>query len=112
MGPRIKDLVGQVLTNKDGSPLQGTMVFATPAPHCVSGTRDIIIEFLDGKIHGTPAIRFSDGQQEDWENGNFIKVVHPPYNKAKCVKADIKKMKDYLRQQKEWAKEKEPKRFT
>jgi hypothetical protein len=104
MGPRIKELIGQVFIDKDGNPFQDTIFFTTPAPHLVSGTRDIVIEFLDGKVHGTPAIRFYDGQQENWENGNFVEILYPPYNKAKYVKADIKRMKEQIRRQKEWAK--------
>jgi hypothetical protein len=49
-------------------------------PEATGGIRTTVYHFKEGKLHGTPAIQYPDGLEEDWDNGNFIKISLLPWS--------------------------------
>ncbi|MDR0312708.1 MAG: hypothetical protein LBI14_03850 [Treponema sp.] len=80
MGPREKELIGKIFKDKDGKPYQDVRFLQVPNRKYATGYMVTVLNFRDGKLHGSPAIVYPDGWEEDWEDGNFIKVSRPPYN--------------------------------
>ncbi|MDR0313992.1 MAG: hypothetical protein LBI14_10385 [Treponema sp.] len=77
--PREKELVGKVFTDEEGRPYQGQRFILRRDESYVQGFEETGVCYRDGKIHGSPAIEYHDGLKEEWENGNFIKVLKLPY---------------------------------
>jgi hypothetical protein len=80
MGPREKELIGKIFKDKDGKPYQDVRWLCVPNKEYAMGAVITIINYRDGKLHGSPAIKYPDGWEEEWEDGNFIKVLRPPFN--------------------------------
>jgi len=78
MSPREPEKIGQIFKDEDGKPLEGQKVLKQPDEDSTTGFIDTFYSFKNGKIHGTPAIEYPDGQEEDWDNGSFVKIALPP----------------------------------
>jgi hypothetical protein len=69
----------RVFTDKEGKPYEGQMVEMIPDMDTVSGFRSTHLWYDNGKLHGKPAIKYPDGQEEEWNNGKFVSVMKLPY---------------------------------
>ena len=77
MIPREPKLIGKSFL-KENKPLNGRYVYKTPNPNHPTGWTKTVYFFKNGKLHGTPAMIYPDGREEDWDNGNFIKISFMP----------------------------------
>jgi hypothetical protein len=79
MIPRNPELAGKTFRDENGKPLEGTKYLIVDDASMYFGFSSIILNYMNGKLHGTPAVKYPDGQQEVWENGQFISLLAPPY---------------------------------
>ena len=70
---------GKIFCDSDDKPHNGEMFYDIPDDSYTTGFLTTILHFKDGKIHGSPAIIYPDGMEEEWDNGAFVKVIKPPY---------------------------------
>jgi hypothetical protein len=79
-GPREPKLAGKTFIGNDGIKYEGQRFIDIPDITMPEGYRTTEVWYKDGKIHGKPAIRYPDGQAEEWHDGKFIQVLSLPYN--------------------------------
>ena len=80
MRPRQPSLIGKIFKDTDGTYYHGQRFIQIADSDMPTGYVTTEIHYLDGKIHGKPAIIYPDGQEEEWENGNFIAISALPYS--------------------------------
>jgi len=74
MKPRESNLIGKQFKDDDGKLLQGPFYFTITDLTQPTGVLATFYHYKDGLIHGSPAIAYPDGQEEDWEMGNFVRI--------------------------------------
>jgi antitoxin component YwqK of YwqJK toxin-antitoxin module len=78
--PREPEKVGKIFTDKNGKKYNGKYFYRIPDVNEITGFIATELNYLDGKLHGSPAISYPDGQQEEWKNGNFVKILRFPFD--------------------------------
>jgi len=79
MKARQSELIGKVFTDEQGKKYEGQRFIQINRDDMPTGFLTIEINYLHGKIHGKPGIRYPDGQEEDWQHGTFLKISKLPY---------------------------------
>jgi hypothetical protein len=80
MNPRQANLINKRFNDENGKPLEGLRFIKINDERMPTGFSTTRINYHNGKIHGSPAIVYSDGLEEEWNEGVFIKVLYPPYD--------------------------------
>jgi hypothetical protein len=80
MKPRQPELLNKIFTDDKGNKYEGQRFILIPDSRRTTGYVETEINYLHGKIHGSPAIIYNDGLSEAWENGKFIKILDLPYS--------------------------------
>ena len=80
MAPREPELIGKTFSAEDGTLLEGPYFFNEPNEEYATGFKTTEYNYKNGKIHGSPAIMYPDGQEEDWDNGNFVEISLLPWS--------------------------------
>jgi hypothetical protein len=78
--PTQKELEDKVFTDEEGEMYQGQRFIDVPDVTRPEGFSSTEVWYKDGKIHGTPGIRYPDGLEEDWNHGKFVIIRRPPYH--------------------------------
>jgi len=78
--PREPELAGKCTTDDEGKPLNGEYALGYYDPESPVYYTRTIYNYKDGKIHGSPAIIYPDGQEEDWDKGEFVKISLIPFD--------------------------------
>jgi len=81
--PRNKDLEGKTFKNSNGEKYNGQRFIIFPDDGSSPLIKNIEVWYLDGKLHGNPAIIYPDGLTEEWREGKFIRVVDLPFHLSK-----------------------------
>ena len=81
MKPREPELEGKVFCDpKTKEPYEGLRLIMIPDDTMPTYHDITKVWYEEGKLHGTPAIAYSDGQEEDWLNGTFVRVSRLPFH--------------------------------
>jgi len=80
MGTRSPELEGKTFRDEDNILYEGQRFIDIVDHAYPSGFFSIEVHYLNGKIHGKPAIIYPDGLEETWENGKFIEVNEFSYS--------------------------------
>jgi hypothetical protein len=88
MRQRQPELSGKIFTDKNGAKYEGQRFIKIPDLNMPTGFQTIEIHYLHGKLHGSPAIVYPDGQEEEWENGNFTQLLALPYPKRLLAESE------------------------
>jgi hypothetical protein len=86
---RQPELNNKTFTDKKGTKYEGQRFIKIPNPDMPTGFQTIEIHYLHGKIHGSPAIIYPDGREEEWENGNFTQLLAVPYPKRHITEGEL-----------------------
>jgi hypothetical protein len=84
--PRSNEYEDKVFTDKNGIKYQGQRFIPQPQFNDIEDDRSypcIEIWYLDGKLHGSPAIVYPDGLEEEWTDGKFEKILQLPFHLCK-----------------------------
>jgi hypothetical protein len=79
MEPRQPELANKIFYDENKKKYNGQRFLQKADNEMPSGITLTEVNYLNGKIHGNPAIIYPDGLEEDWQNGNFVKVNKLPY---------------------------------
>jgi hypothetical protein len=89
MEQRQPELTGKIFTDKNGIKYEGQRFIKIPNPDMPTGFQTIEVHYLHGKIHGSPAIVYPDGSEEEWENGDFKQLLALPYSKRYLTEGEL-----------------------
>jgi len=78
--PRNPEYQNKIFPDEKGVPCTDTMYRYEVSPKDPDDMECTIIQVKNGLLHGSPAICYHDGLEEEWENGVFIKTLELPYN--------------------------------
>jgi len=81
--PRSNEYEDKVFTDEKGIKYQGQLFKPLPQSDDIRNQRCypcIEFWFLDGKLHGNPAIVYPDGLEEEWIDGKFVKTLQLPFH--------------------------------
>ena len=81
MSARQPELIGKTFTDEDGHKYEGWRYLTkyTNNPEYPTGMIITDVQYRNGKVHGNPAIVYQDGQEEQWDNGQFVKILELPF---------------------------------
>jgi hypothetical protein len=82
---RLPELIGKIFSDENGLRYDGQRFIKIPNPNMPTGFQTTEINYLHGKIHGSPAIVYPDGQEEEWNDGNFVQLLALPYSQRCTV---------------------------
>jgi hypothetical protein len=77
--PRSNEYEDKIYTDEKGNKYQGQRFIILPDSGDFPNIKSIEVWYLDG----CPAIVYSDGLSEEWENGKFVKTINLPYHFSK-----------------------------
>ena len=79
---RQPELQKKVFADPDGKKYEGKRYIINPTSdsNYSTGYINCEVNYHNGKIHGSPAITFPDGLEEEWNNGKFVKILSLPYS--------------------------------
>jgi hypothetical protein len=89
MKERQPELAGKIFTDKNSVKYEGLRFIKIPNLKMPTGFQTIEIHYLHGKIHGSPAIIYPDGREEEWENGSFTQLLALPYPKRYLTEGEL-----------------------
>ena len=75
--PRDPELQDKVFTDENGEKYNGQRFIMSADDAFFDGYSKTEVWYKDGKIHGT--IVYSDGLEEQWENGKYVKTLYLPF---------------------------------
>jgi hypothetical protein len=80
MSARQPELLNKRFNDAHGKPLEGLRFININDEKMPTGFSSTKINYHKGKIHGSPAITYPDGLEEEWNEGVFVKILYPPYH--------------------------------
>jgi hypothetical protein len=80
MNARQPNLTNKRFTDEKGKLLEGLRFINVNDENMPTGFTTTRINYYHGKIHGSPAIVYPDGLEEEWNEGIFVKILYPPYS--------------------------------
>lgn len=76
---REPELAGKVFSGEDGVKYEGERFIQINDDSMPTGFLTTAVNYRHGKLHGCPAISYPDGLEEEWKDGNFVRVKALPY---------------------------------
>jgi hypothetical protein len=80
MKARQSELAGKIFSDKNGNKYEGQRFIDIFNPGYPTGFLSTEIHYFNGRIHGSPAIIYPDGLEEEWREGSFVKTLAGPYS--------------------------------